>query len=111
MPTAQQSVVRLAVKIANRRARTEILPLLIQGQSDANVKGLRRSWAPFKATLDDGEYGYRLETKDAMVKAILLDQSIYTQVTQIGLDSMEEAMSDSSETQVFVQSLLDGLRV
>jgi hypothetical protein len=107
--TAKSDVTRMATKIANRRAREEILPLLTPFVTPASLKVLRRSWQPFKAVADSSEYGYVLKTSDKLVIIILQKQDLYDKTHDIAMESMVEAMVDSVETKTFVQGLIDEL--
>lgn len=105
-------VAKMARKIANKRARLEILPQLSHMTSPENMKKLRgqsRSWEPFRDILQQ-KYGYTLNTRDAMVIEIMKTPALFEELEQIGVDSMREAMFDSTETQTFIQSLVNQLR-
>lgn len=98
-----------ATKIANARARQEILPLMAHITNSHNLGVLRGKggWKPFQTT-QSGAYGYKLHM-DKMVIEIMQDTDLYDQLHDIGMESMQEAMIDSEATEAFVQSLLDGI--
>ena len=102
-------VAMMGRKIANRRARAEILPLVAQLTGADNLRVLRRSWEPFRRVLDQ-QYGYVLNANDPMVLLIMSRRDLYDTLEKIGVEAMQEAMADSSETQTFVQSIMDALR-
>ena len=110
MATAEQDITRMATKIANQRMREEMLPLLAQSQSADSLRGLRRSWAPFKVGSSKDEYGFKLNATDQLVVAIMSDEGLFGQTNQIGVESMTDAMAYSKEAGTFVQAALDGLR-
>jgi len=107
--TAQSVVTRMATKIANKRAREELLPLFAGTISDKSMKILRRSWQPFKAVSDSSEYGYTLKVTDILVVKILQKQEFFDKTHDIAMDSMVEAMADSVESETFVQWVMDEL--
>lgn len=104
-----KDVAQMGRKIANRRARAEILPQVAYLTKPENLKVLRRSWEPFKRVLDQ-KYGYVLNAGDPMVLDIMRTRELYDMLEQIGVEAMQEAMADSSETKTFVQDLLDQLK-
>jgi len=104
---ADKKVADKATEIANDRARREILPLLAHMTNSRNIGALRGKggWKPFRTT-QSGEYGYTLKP-DKMVIEIMQNLDMYDKLHDIGMESMQEAMINSTATEAFVQSLLD----
>lgn len=88
-------VMTLCARMANRRMRAEVLPLLRPDNPN-----LARSWNPLQPDWSDlVNLSLKLRTPDGLVTLALQDESIMAQIDEIVEDSMYESLFRNIEVE------------
>jgi hypothetical protein len=91
-----------AVRAANERMRSEVLPRL----RDAPHADLSAGWSPWRSDLLDGRWTAELDTDDSLVLALMRDPALLARARAILRDELHRAQWGSEHTAALVGSLL-----